>query len=79
MVDVSFFDFFGRERVRDGNRSMEIIGVRGAKARYGSARLCPRSRKFGVGVDYSAYLREFAIKQKVGIQVAGWVECAFDD
>jgi hypothetical protein len=58
---------------------MKIVGVSSAEAGDGAAGLSPRSCEFGVGVDDAADLGKFAIKQQVGIEVAGRVEGAFDD
>ena len=75
--DVGFLDFGGGERLGDGDFAMEVVSVGGAEAGDGTAGLSPGGGELGVGVDDAADLREFAVEQEVGIEVAGRIQRAF--
>ena len=77
--DVGLFDFVGSEGFGDGDLTVEVVGVGGAKAGDGAAGLCPTGGELGMGVDDAADLGEFAIEEQMGVEVAGRVEGAFDD
>jgi len=79
VVNVGFVDLFGGEGLGDGNGAVEIVGVGGAEAGDGLAGLRPGSCKFGMGMDDATDLGKFAVEEQVGVEVAGGVECAFDD
>ena len=71
---VGFGYFFGGEWLGDRDGAVEVIGVGGAEAGDGLACLGPGGGEFGVGMNYAADLREFAIEEQMGIEVAGGAE-----
>jgi hypothetical protein len=79
VVLVAGGGFLGGERVGEWDGALEVIGVGGAEAGDGTAGLCPGGGEFGVGVDDAADGGELAVEIKVGGEVAGGAEVAFDD
>ena len=58
---------------------MEVVGVGGAEAGNRAAGLRPGGGELGVGVDDAADLREFAVEQGVGVEIARGAQVAFDN
>ena len=79
VADVAGRNFLGGEGFGEGDGSVEVVGVGGSEAGDGAAGLGPGGRELGVGVDDSAKLRKFAVKEGVGIEIAGGAKAAFDD
>ena len=72
-------DFLWCELFGAGDGAVEIVGVGGAEAGDGAAGLRPCGGELGVGVDDAAYGGEFSIQKKMGGEVAGGAEGAFND
>jgi hypothetical protein len=79
VANVARRDFLGGESLRNRDRAMEVIGVGGSEAGNGLAGLGPGGGEFGVGVNDAADLGEFAVKQGMGVEIAGGAERAFDN
>lgn len=76
---VAAGDFLRGEGFGDGDRAVEVIGVRGAEAGDGTSSLRPGGGKFRMCVNDASNRWEFAIEESVGIKIAGRAKGAFDD
>jgi hypothetical protein len=79
IANVAGGDFLSGESFCDRDGTVEVVGVGGAKAGNGLAGLGPGGGEFGVGVDDAAYLREFPVKQGMGVEIAGGTKGAFNN
>ena len=79
LVDVAAADGLVGERSGDGDGAVEVVGVRGAERRDGKAGLGEAGGELRVRVHDGADGGELAIEQRVGVEVGGGTEVAFDD
>ena len=70
IANVAFGNFIGRERLCNGNRTMEVVCVCGSKARNGAGRLRPLGGELRMGMDDAADLGKLTVKQRVRVQIA---------
>ena len=78
-VDIAAVDGFVGEGSGAGDGAVEIVGVRGAEGGDGEAGLGEAGGELGVGVDDGADGGELAVEERVGVEVGGGPEGAFDD
>ena len=79
LVDVAAADGLVGEWSGDGDGAVEVVGVRGAERRDGEAGLREAGGELGVRVHDGADGGELAVEQRVGVEVGGGTEVAFDD
>ena len=79
LVDVAAADGLVREWGCDGDGAVEVVGVRGAERRDREAGLREAGGELGVRVHDGADGGELAVEQRVGVEVGGGTEVAFDD
>jgi len=72
-------DLLSSEGVCYRDRTMKVVGVRGSKAGNGLACLGPGCGELGMRVNNPANLWKLAVKQGVGVQIAGGAKIAFHD
>jgi len=72
-------DLLSREGLCYRDWTMKVVGVRGSQAGNGLARLGPGGGEFGMRVNDPADLWKLAVKQGVGVQIAGGAQVAFDN
>src|SRR6266851_7817640 len=79
LVNVTASDGFIGEDGRDGNGAVEVVGVRRSKRWNRQACLREAGCVLRVGVDHRADAGEFAIEQRMGVEVGGRLQRAVDD
>src|SRR6266702_487835 len=79
LVNVTASDGLVGEAGRHWDGAVEVVGVGGAKGGDRQARLREAGCVLRVGVDHRANAGEFAVEQRMGIEVGGRLQRAVDD
>jgi hypothetical protein len=77
-MNVASADLIVGEGRRNRHRAIKIIGVRRPQGGDGEPSLREASCILGMSMDHGANTNEFAVEQRVGIQVGRWSQVPFD-